>query len=175
MLVARAQEYALAAQSREDHTATLYALSMDLAATNDVDKILATVSDHIATSTSSWTVFLLPKDGVLKLAYFSKGLKFDEKEFTAANWTFNNDTTAGLGTDTLSTAALRYYPLRTSNGVIGVMGIKPKDPEVLDSTERERLIVSFSNQAALAIERGTLWEIVCMNGADEKKKTPVIH
>ena len=90
-----------------------------------------------------------------------KGLVIDEKEMTAATWTYRNGIAAGKGTDTLASAALRYYPLQTPNGVVGVMGVRPEEREGLVQFEQERLLEAFSYQAALAIERGQLWNLIC--------------
>ena len=80
---------------------------------------------------------------------------------TAANWTLKAGMSAGKDTDTLSSALLKYYPLRTVNGVIGVMGILPEAQEGFVKMEQERLLQSFASQAAIALERGQLWDQVC--------------
>jgi two-component system sensor histidine kinase KdpD len=71
---------------------------------------------------------------------------------------------AGKDTDTLSTASLKYYPLRTVNGVIGVMGVKPEEQEIFVKMEQERLLQAFASQAAIALERGQLSDQVCKMG-----------
>ena len=91
----------------------------------------------------------------------------DEKDMTAANWTFRSGMAAGKDTDTLSSARLKYYPLRTVNGVIGVMGVLPEEQERFVKMEQERLLQAFANQAAIALERGQFWEQICKQ---EKKE-----
>jgi two-component system sensor histidine kinase KdpD len=161
LLVARMRDYASSAQRREEHTATLYALSVDLASANEIREVFDKVSVHVTRSCHCKSAYMIPEVGVLKLIMSSKDLNIDEKEMTAANWTYKKGTMAGKGTDTLSSSILRYYPLRTPNGVVGVMGIMPLEQEGIVKMEQERLLQAFSSQAAIAIERTQLWNLVC--------------
>jgi two-component system, OmpR family, sensor histidine kinase KdpD len=169
-LVARARDFAFAAQRREEYTATMYALSLDLASSREIVDILETVASHVSRSCHCRSAFLLPSDGDLTIAYASEGLNIDEKDMTAANWTLKAGISAGKDTDTLSSALLKYYPLRTVNGVIGVMGIFSEETEGFVKMERERLLQSFASQAAIALERGQLWDQVCKTEQRNKEK-----
>ncbi len=163
LLVVRAKDYAMAAQRRDDYTSTLYALSLDLASVNDTKVALETVSGHIMRSCNCRSAYLLPKREQLSVAYANGGLNLDEKEMTAANWTYENGISSGKDTDTLASAALRYYPLRTPNGIVGVIGIQPEEQEAIIRLEQERLIAAFASQTALAIERIEFWKQICRN------------
>jgi len=55
-------------------------------------------------------------------------------------------------TDTLPAAKGLYLPLRTSRGIVGVLGVHPADPESLVSPERLHFLEAFANQIALAVE-----------------------
>ncbi len=57
-----------------------------------------------------------------------------------------------------SSADLRYYPIRTPNGILGVIGIGVNEVDDITRLDRERIIQSFMNQAGLAIERIQLSE-----------------
>jgi two-component system sensor histidine kinase KdpD len=48
--------------------------------------------------------------------------------------------------------------LKTSQGVVGVLGVKPKDSASHLSPDQRRLLETFASQAALAIERAQLAE-----------------
>jgi len=161
-LVVRARDFAFAAKRREEYTTTMFALSLDLASSKEVYDIMETVASHVSRSCHCKSAFLLPSDGNLTIAYASEGLNLDEKDLTAADWTLKAGMSAGKDTDTLSSALLKYYPLRTVNGVIGVMGILPEVQEGYVKMEQERLLQSFASQAAIALERGQLWDQVCM-------------
>jgi two-component system sensor histidine kinase KdpD len=164
LLVVRARDLAFAAQRREEYTSTLYALSLDLASSDDTYNILETVAAHVSRSCHCKSAFLLPHDGELQIDYISIGLNLDEKDMTAATWCLRSGMAAGKDTDTLSTASLKYYPLRTVNGVIGVMGVKPEEQEIFVKMEQERLLQAFASQAAIALERGQLSDQVCKMG-----------
>ena len=164
LLVVRARDLAFAAQRREEYTSTLYALSLDLASSKDTHNILETVAAHVSRSCHCKSAFLLPYDSELQIEYISIGLNLDEKDMTAATWCLRSGMAAGKDTDTLSSASLKYYPLRTVNGVIGVMGVKPEEQEMFVKMEQERLLQAFASQAAIALERGQLSDQVCKMG-----------
>jgi two-component system sensor histidine kinase KdpD len=75
-----------------------------------------------------------------------------------ATWAYEHDQPAGRGTDTLPAAPLRCHPLKTSRGVVGVLGIRPIESAGLLSPEQRQMLVAFASQAALAIERVELAE-----------------
>jgi len=50
-------------------------------------------------------------------------------------------------------AKVRYLPLKTSRGVVGVLGVQPHDTTKHLTAEQRRLMEAFANQTALAIER----------------------
>ena len=55
-------------------------------------------------------------------------------------------------TQTLPAAKGLYLPLKTSRGVVGVLGVHPADPDSLASPERLHFLEAFANQIALAVE-----------------------
>lgn len=158
LLVVRSRDNASAAQRREEYTATLYSLSTDLASVNNVKVACEVVSGHIKNAFHGRSVFLLPQGNYLVVVHSSESIEMDEKEMTAAHWTYRNGISSGRDTDTLSTATFKYYPLRTPNGVVGVMGIAVEEQERVRRLERERLLSAFSNHIALAIERIEFWD-----------------
>lgn len=161
LLVVRARDLAFAAQRREEYTSTLYALSLDLASSREIRDILETVAAHVSRTCHCRSAFLIPDGDELNVAYASQSLDLDEKDMTAAIWTLRSGASAGKDTETLSSALLKYYPLRTVNGVVGVMGIQPKEQEGFVKMEQERLLQAFASQAAIALERGQLWDRLC--------------
>ena len=58
----------------------------------------------------------------------------------------------GTATDTLPAAKGLYIPLKTSRGIVGVLGVHPADPQLLVSPERMHLLEAFGDQIALAVE-----------------------
>jgi two-component system sensor histidine kinase KdpD len=53
---------------------------------------------------------------------------------------------------------MRCQPLKTSKGIVGVLGIRPKDAGSFLNPEQRQTLSAFANQAALALERGSLVE-----------------
>ncbi|HVP24960.1 MAG TPA: sensor histidine kinase KdpD [Methanomicrobiales archaeon] len=156
LLVARVREHALAAQTRENETGTLYALAQDLATAMDIDSIVLAVSKHIDEIFQWKSVFLLPEGDRLVLHTASLGLTLDADEMAVATWAFRHRAIAGYDTDTLPGSRLRYIPIQSSRGVFGVLGVKPPDPAGVITPEQARILLAFANQAALALERVNL-------------------
>jgi two-component system sensor histidine kinase KdpD len=82
----------------------------------------------------------------------------DAKELGVAQWVYEHQQMAGLGTATLPSAEALYLPLLASRGVIGVLGIRPAQPRRLLAPEQVYLLETFASQTALAIERAALAE-----------------
>ena len=51
---------------------------------------------------------------------------------------------------------MRYQPLQTTRGIVGVLGIKPSDSSHFLTPDQRRTLDAFANQAAIAIERARL-------------------
>ena len=68
---------------------------------------------------------MLPEaNGQLKVASaFPPDDVIDDADLGAAQWCFDHGRSAGRGSDTLPGAPRLFLPLRTSRGVIGVVGL----------------------------------------------------
>jgi two-component system sensor histidine kinase KdpD len=153
LLVAQARRNADAAQIREKETATLYALSQDLAVATDTGAILAAVSQHIRGIFQWQSAFFLPEKNGLGIWGQSPGLLLDADDLAVATWAFRHGATAGYETDTLPGSKIRYIPIQSSRGVLGILGVKPAEPDSGINYEQSRTLTAFANQAALALER----------------------
>jgi len=159
-LAVRVREQAESAQRREAQTAELYALSRDLAVAVDLDGIMQAVLTHISQTFGREVVVLLPdaSRSTVKPRALSLDFTLSENELAVATWAFQHSQPAGRGTDTLPAASVHYLPLTTARGVVGVLGVKPSDPNHRLSPDQRRLLGAFASQAALAIERAQLAE-----------------
>jgi two-component system sensor histidine kinase KdpD len=159
-LTARTREQAKMAERREAQTAELYALSRDLAVVIDLDAIMQAILTHVSQTFSCEVAVLLPDASreAVKPGALSPGFELNENELAVAAWAFQHGQLAGRGTDTLPAAGARYLPLKTARGVVGVLGVKPADPNSHLSPDQRRLLDAFASQAALAIERAQLAE-----------------
>lgn len=157
-LTAQVREQAYAAQRREAQTAVLYDLGHDLTAAVGLESVANTIIDHISQVFSREVAIFLGEGKQLKLYKASQGLKVAENELAVATWAFEHGEQAGLGTDTLPDASMRYQPLKTTRGVIGVLGIKPFGSGSMLEPDQRRILGAFANQVALAIEGAQLVE-----------------
>ena len=158
-LTSRARDQAESAQRRETQAVALYEFSRDLAVARELDAILGTIATHVSETFSREAAVLLPReDDTLEVSAVSHAFHLDENELAVAQWVFSHDQPAGRGTNTLPAAKVRYLPLRTPRGVVGVLGVAPTDPSARLAPEQRRLMEVFASQAALAIERSQLAE-----------------
>jgi two-component system sensor histidine kinase KdpD len=155
-LVVRARRQTETIRSRESQTATLYALSRDLASAFGLDNILNVVIHHVGETLDAEIAILLPEGESLGIKASSSGFSLGEKQKSVALWTLRNGQMAGKGTETLSSAELLYVPLQAGGKVVGVMGIKMRRSAEGLAPETCRILEAFSGQAALAIERAYL-------------------
>ena len=152
-LVARSKERAEVMRAREVHTASLYYLSRDLAASVDIDAVLRAVVRNVEEALNAQVVILLPEGERLDIMATSEGLTLVMKEQAVADWAFRNNHPAGRATDTLVSADLIYLPLQTPASVVGVMGVRLESEPAYHSQDNRRLLDAFATQAAMAMER----------------------
>ncbi len=157
-LTAQGREQAEAAIRRESQTSSLYDLGRDLTSATDLTDVLRIIISHIGQAFGREVAIFLPENGHLRLFSNSADYQPDENELAVAAWAYEYDQPAGRGTDTLPAASIRCQPLRTSNGLVGVLGVRPKETGNFLTTEQRQTLAAFTNQAALAIERATLAE-----------------
>ncbi|HWE93069.1 MAG TPA: sensor histidine kinase KdpD [Tepidisphaeraceae bacterium] len=159
-LTDRVREQALASRDRERRTAALLRLSRDLAAIRGKGNLLKAAVRHVAEVFDCQVIMLLPGplSHLTPREAKSDDYAMDDRELAVAQWAFDHDQAAGLGTATLPGARAIYLPLTASRGTAGVLGVCPKNPQRLADPEQMRLIEAFTSQAALAIERASLAE-----------------
>jgi two-component system sensor histidine kinase KdpD len=102
-------------------------------------------------------IFLPDEEKQLKLATGSHvEFALTENEIAVAQWVFAHQQQAGVGTNTLPSAQALYLPLGGSQGSVGVLAIRPADPEQLLGFDQRQLLETFASQIALALEREQL-------------------
>ncbi|HEX3051835.1 MAG TPA: sensor histidine kinase KdpD [Aggregatilineaceae bacterium] len=146
-LAVREREQAEAAKHREIHTAALYDLSRDLTTAVDLDAVIQIAMRHLIEIFHFDIAVFLPKEGTLILRARSPQFPVDQE---VANWVFKRGQIAGQGTNTLATVEARYMPLKTAQGVMGVLGFKTNNETL--SRDQQRLLEALLSQVALAIE-----------------------
>ncbi len=143
---------------REQQTQALNLLSRELTGAIDLDQVLETVIRNVGEMFNRETVILLPEGKRLVARAATPGFVMTETELAVAEWAYKNGQPAGRGTDTLSAADIRYVPLITARGTVGVLGNKPLDPQNSLSLDQRTLMEGVVNLSALAIERASFAE-----------------
>jgi two-component system, OmpR family, sensor histidine kinase KdpD len=77
----------------------------------------------------------------------------DQKEFSAASYSFANGEVCGAGTDTLPSSKLRYLPASAGDSASAVIGIVPPQGMKFKLSD-DNLLLSLGRVLALAVDRG---------------------
>jgi len=158
-VAARVRAQADSAIGRIRTTELLYAFSRKLAGTATLDDVLWATAYQAALMLKVRVVLLLPENGILTVkAGYPPEDQLDKADLAAANWAWDNDRSAGRGSDTLPGAKRLFLPMRTGRGPIGVIGIDDDKTGPLLTPDQRRLLDALVDQGALAIERVLLVE-----------------
>ena len=149
-----------AASLHERQTAAMYALSRQLASTRGVETILQVAVKTISDIFECQAEALLPDDqGKLHPTAGDLSSVFQKdvvKEMGTAQRAYEAGQMAGWGTQNLADSPILYVPLTATNATIGLLALRPKDPEaenwLLPEQLRMRLIESLAKQVSLAVE-----------------------
>ncbi len=154
-LAANLRTQAKVAGYREKRAASLYELSRQLARCHSVEDAARAAVKQIGIEFDSQSVVLLPGEHG-RVAYprgESQLYSLHRADLAVAQWVYDNGHVAGRGTNTLAGAEAIYMPLAGASGIIGVLAILPVSLRRIYLPEQQRLLETFLNQAALAIER----------------------
>lgn len=149
-----------AARLQERQTAAMLALSRQLAGTRGVPNILQAAVNQIAQIFECQVVALLPDDqGKLRAAAGDLAAVFHQdilKEMGVARSAFETGQMAGWETQKDQDSPILYAPLQAASGILGVLALRPKDPQaeqwLLPEQLRLRLLESLAKQVAMALE-----------------------
>ncbi len=155
-LTAVVRGQAEAVQRREVETVELYELGRDLTVAADLETVAQAAIAHVGQTFGRQVAVFLPDGSHAKVYALSPGLSLSGDDQAVADWTFEHGQMAGRGTENLPGALLRCQPLKTTRGVVGVLGVKPLDPSRRLTREQLRTLDAFANQIGLAIERASL-------------------
>jgi two-component system, OmpR family, sensor histidine kinase KdpD len=156
-LTVRIRDQAEAARQREQRTATLYALSQQLARAPDLESILEDIAGQVARILGVQAAILLPQGDELVLS--APGRPPDVSgahDRAAALWAWQKAQMTGNGTDTQRKAECTYAPLTTARGTVGVLRLRLTNRGQGLGPDERRLLEALAGQAAVAIERANL-------------------
>lgn len=156
-LASRQRRQLQALRETQRETSALLDLSRKLTAATDRQAVLAAATQQF----ELWQdveIGLLSRsqDGVWKNEAGVQRL-LTEQERAAADWSWQHDQPAGLGTGTLPDGRWWWLPLSGEEGPLLLLGVSPKDGRALQA-ERRRLLTALGQPLAQALERAQLAE-----------------
>jgi two-component system sensor histidine kinase KdpD len=147
-----------ALRRRQVQSQQLNNLSRDLTASVTLEQVLETIIRNLGDLLNQDTVILLPENGKLMAKASTPGFSINESEVAVADWSFKNSQEAGRDTNTLPASPVRFIPLITSHGTVGILGTRLGEGAELESEDRQVFLEGVVNLAAIAIERSSLAE-----------------
>jgi two-component system sensor histidine kinase KdpD len=157
-LAARTRDQAHAARARERRTAALYHLSQELAVARTVARLVEVAVARMRDVSGARVALLLPGErGALAPAGGDPEVFAGaDRELGVAQWAYDHAEPAGVGTDTLPASRALHLPLVASGAALGVLSLQPAEGAPLTAPDRLRLLQTFANQTAVALERAQL-------------------
>jgi two-component system, OmpR family, sensor histidine kinase KdpD len=152
-LAGRVRAEALAAQGRIEGLRRIGLFSRRLGEPATEEELMAEIAQQAAALAPMAAVLTDTPSGLVTRALRPEGIApLDEGSLAAARWSLSRQEEAGAGTATLPSAAWRFMPIRTSRGVVGVLGVRPPT-EGPFSGPTLQAVSALADQAAVALER----------------------
>ena len=162
-LAGRVRENAEAAKKRILTIQALYDLSRKLSGATQLDDVLWVVARQAAEAVRGQVVILLPGSGTAEAcrdlqvrAAFPPEDALQPGDAAAARWAYDRGEAAGWRTATLPDARLRFLPIRTARGTMGVLGFEPADRTREIPSDDARAFAALLDQAGISLERAAL-------------------
>ncbi|MCW0196705.1 sensor histidine kinase KdpD [Sphingopyxis sp.] len=156
---ARVRAQADLAQSSARQNAALASFSRQLTAASDQDALMQAICAEVGRLLDVRAVLLLPSaDGPMLRAAVPPEDRLEQIERAAAQWAIDNAQPAGRGSATLTASDWLFHPLRTTRGVLGVLGLTRDDAGEPVRSDQVPLLMSLLDQASIALDRMELEE-----------------
>lgn len=142
----------------ERRASALFALSQDLSGAQSAGQIAEVGMRHLGATFNARAVFLFPDAAAsVKLAPArdakGDGPRLGEEVLRIAQLVFERKAAAAYDEGAVTSAGIRYLPLRAPLGTRAVLVLVPADASQRLVHEQEQLLQTFAAQIALAIER----------------------
>ena len=153
-LTASLRYQARVASFRERRTNALNAMSKALASALMVNQIIEISNEHLVGIFQSRIAILLPDSHeTIRQPLTDSDTIPEHLDLGVAQWVYDNQQRAGLGTNTLPANPILYVPLQAPMRTRGVLAIAPINERAIFQPEQQRLLDTFAAQIALALER----------------------
>lgn len=153
-LAANLRYQAHIAMYRERRTRALNELGKELAGALLAEQIVETARRHLESLFQAKVCLLLP-DAQEKLHSPTPlpGHKELPLDPAIAQWVYDHQQPAGMGTQSLAGAPMHYLPLKAPMRTRGVLALEPGQKRLLFLPEQARMLETLAGQIALALER----------------------
>ena len=154
-LTARLRSQLRASQQKERRTERLYRMTRQLSELAGTEFLVNTAGRQLAEIFAGEVVVSLrAPNGSLQPRFGGEtSIAAHAVNASVARWVADNEHAAGLGTDTLPNATALFVPLVGSQRVVGVLGVRPADPQRFLDPEQRRLLETCASLIALSIKR----------------------
>ncbi|HEX3984700.1 MAG TPA: sensor histidine kinase KdpD, partial [Acidisoma sp.] len=153
VLAGRVRAEATAAQGRIEGLRRIGLFSRRLGEPTTEDELMAEIAQQAAALAPEAAVLTETAAGLTVRAQRPEdSTRIDESSLAAARWAYTRQEEAGAGTATLPSAPWRFLPIRTSRGVVGVLGFRPPSAGAI-ATPNLQVVSALADQAAVALER----------------------
>jgi two-component system sensor histidine kinase KdpD len=154
-LAGRVREQSVAAAIRVKLVETLFDLSRKLSTSVKMDDLLWIIATQAAAAVKGETIVLLNEKSQLTIkAGMPPEDHLGTADWAAARWAFNHGEVAGWNSQTLPNSHFQYHPLKTPHGIVGLVGIRPKEQVI--AADMQRMLEALFDQFSIAIERVNL-------------------
>ncbi|MFJ5237494.1 DUF4118 domain-containing protein [Pseudomonas neuropathica] len=175
-LAARQRRQLQALRDTQEETTELLDLSRKLTAATDRQAVVSAAAQHL-NGWSDLQLCLLNRDGQGGWKVETGGpLEFTESELAAADWAWQHDQPAGMGTGTLPFGRWWWWPLSVEDGPLALLGVCAKEGQTL-SGQRRRLLTALSQPLAQALARAQLaddLEAARLHGETEQLRSALL-
>jgi two-component system sensor histidine kinase KdpD len=164
MTAALRARLALSARSARENAAVA-GFAQKLTRVADWQSTAAAVCDQVANIFGLNVVLLREVEGRLKIEAGSPAdVALSPVDWAAVDWAWSQGEPAGAGTNALSAINWQFQPLRTSLGVLAIVGVARDDGRDPIASEQKLMFDTLLAQAALAHERLRLEDAMRENG-----------
>jgi two-component system sensor histidine kinase KdpD len=155
-LATRMRQQTEIARLQERQAAAMHGLSRQLVRSRGIAEILKVAVQYISEIFDCRVVAMLPDEKCrLNVAAGDPSSVLEKdilKEIGVVQSAYDTGRMAGWGTETFSTIEILCVPLQAANSRLGILALKPGDPERFLLPEQLQLLESLAKQIALALE-----------------------
>lgn len=152
-LASRVRAQTEAARQRERNTSALYSLTREL--TNlPTREAVAQAARRIMKEALNSEIWIVAPDSTCQLVSVDPQPDSSPpaRDAGIVQWVHDNRRPAGRGTDTLAGSEACYLPMLVTGGIVGVIGIRPRNDQVR-AIAQDAQVNAFIGQIASALER----------------------